>query len=67
MRIEVPAESVQIGDLIDDERAAYVLQVGYIARGRQFFTFRSYHPEAHVSPNPAVRVLIGDTVTVDRR
>lgn len=65
-RRDVPAESVRVGDIIDDERAAYVLRVGYIARGRRFLTFRAFHPEAHVSPNPAVRVLIGDTVTVAR-
>lgn len=60
----IPATAVRIGDIIDDDRFPHVCQVGHIAMGRQFVTFRPYHPDANVRPNPPCRVPIGESVTI---
>lgn len=62
----IPAIELERGCIIDDERFPHVMVVGHLTIGRKWVTARSFHPESHVSPNPAYRIAIGDTVQVGK-
>ena len=65
--VEVPARDLVVGLVVDDERFPHVVPVGYAKVGRKWVTFRAFHPDAPVYPNPPRRVPVNGTVRVETR
>lgn len=60
----IPAENLEPGHVIDDERFRCVMLVRHVVIGPKWVRAWAFHPEANVRPNTPCRIRRGDIVTI---